>query len=42
MAALLPPHTIVATNSSTLLPGDFAAATGRPEQYCALHFANLI
>ena len=42
MAALLPPHTIVATNSATLLPRDFAAATGRPEKYCALHFANLI
>jgi 3-hydroxybutyryl-CoA dehydrogenase len=42
MAALLPPRTIVATNSSTLLPRDFAAATGRPEKYCALHFANLI
>jgi 3-hydroxybutyryl-CoA dehydrogenase len=42
MAALLPPHTIVATNSSTLLPSDFAAATGRPAKYCALHFANLI
>jgi 3-hydroxybutyryl-CoA dehydrogenase len=42
MAALLPPHTIIATNSSTLLPRDFAEATGRPEQYCALHFANLI
>jgi 3-hydroxybutyryl-CoA dehydrogenase len=42
MAALLPPRTIVATNSSTLLPREFAAATGRPEKYCALHFANLI
>lgn len=42
MATLLPPHTIIATNSSTLLPRDFAAATGRPEKYCALHFANLI
>src|SRR5262245_58202191 len=42
MAALLPPHTLVATNSSTLLPRDFAEATGRPEKYCALHFANLI
>lgn len=42
MAALLPPHTLVATNSSTLLPRDFAQATGRPEKYCALHFANLI
>ena len=42
MAALLPPHTIVATNSSTLLPRDFAQATGRPAKYCALHFANMI
>lgn len=42
MAGLLPAHTIVATNSSTLLPRDFAAATGRPDRYCALHFANMI
>jgi 3-hydroxyacyl-CoA dehydrogenase len=42
MAGLLAPHTIVATNSSTLLPRDFAEATGRPEKFCALHFANLI
>jgi len=42
MAPLLPGHTLVATNSSTLLPRDFAASTGRPAQYCALHFANLI
>ncbi len=42
MAPLLPKHTLIATNSSTLLPRDFAAASGRPAQYCALHFANLI
>lgn len=42
MAGLLPPHTLVATNSSTLLARDFAEATGRPAKYCALHFANLI
>ena len=42
MARLLPSHTILATNSSTLLPRDFAEATGRPEKFCALHFANLI
>lgn len=42
MASLLPAHTLVATNSSTLLPRDFAEASGRPEKYCALHFANLI
>ena len=38
----LPAHTLVATNSSTFLPRDFAAATGRPEKFCALHFANMI
>jgi 3-hydroxybutyryl-CoA dehydrogenase len=42
MAELLPQHTLVATNSSTLLARDFAAATGRPAKFCALHFANLI
>lgn len=42
LAGLLPAHTLIATNTSTLLPSDFAAATGRPEKYCALHFANMI
>ena len=42
MAGLLPPHTLVATNSSTLLARDFAEASGRPAKFCALHFANLI
>ena len=42
MAGLLPEHTLLATNSSTLLARDFAMATGRPEKFCALHFANLI
>lgn len=42
MAPLLAAHTLLATNSSSLLPSDFAADTGRPEKYCALHFANLI
>jgi len=42
VSGLLPEHTLLATNSSTLLPSDFAAATGRPEKFCALHFANLI
>jgi len=42
MAGLLPPHTLIATNSSTLLARDFADATGRPAKFCALHFANLI
>lgn len=42
LAGYLPPHTLLVTNSSTLLPGQFAEFTGRPEKYCALHFANLI
>ena len=39
---LLPEKTIMVTNSSTLLPSRFAEHTGRPEKYCALHFANTI
>jgi 3-hydroxybutyryl-CoA dehydrogenase len=42
MSPSLPDHTLLATNSSTLLPSTFADATGRPEKFCALHFANLI
>ena len=42
MAGLLPPHTLIATNSSTLLARDFAEASGRSAKFCALHFANLI
>ena len=38
----LPEKTLMVTNSSTLLPSRFAAHTGRPEKYCALHFANTI
>lgn len=42
MAPLLPEKTIVATNSSTLLPSAMADSTGRPEKFLALHFANNI
>lgn len=42
IAPLLPKKTIIATNSSTLLPSSFADYTGRPEKFLALHFANLI
>lgn len=42
LAAHLPERAIVVTNSSTLLPSMFAEATGRPEKYLALHFANQI
>ncbi|SFS52689.1 3-hydroxyacyl-CoA dehydrogenase [Paenibacillus sp. 453mf] len=37
-----PAHTIFASNSSTLLPSQFAEVTGRPGQFLALHFANEI
>jgi 3-hydroxyacyl-CoA dehydrogenase len=39
---LAPPKTIFATNTSTLLPSQFAKATGRPARFLALHFANEI
>ncbi len=42
MAKYLPEKTIIATNSSTMLPSAFAESTGRPEKYLALHFANEI
>lgn len=42
LAQHLPEKTIIATNSSTMLPSAFAASTGRPEKYLALHFANEI
>lgn len=41
-APLLPEKTVIATNSSTLLPSMFASYTGRPEKYLAMHFANNI
>lgn len=42
LASHLPEKAIIATNSSTLLPSMFAEATGRPQKYLALHFANEI
>lgn len=42
LAKVAPEKTIFATNSSTLLPSDFADATGRPAKFLALHFANTI
>lgn len=38
--AAAPTNTVFATNSSTLLPSDMADASGRPEKFLALHFAN--
>ncbi|AEJ43115.1 3-hydroxyacyl-CoA dehydrogenase NAD-binding protein [Alicyclobacillus acidocaldarius subsp. acidocaldarius Tc-4-1] len=42
LGKVAPAHTVFATNSSTLLPSQFAEATGRPEKFLALHFANSI
>jgi 3-hydroxyacyl-CoA dehydrogenase len=40
--AACPARTIFTTNTSTLLPSQIADATGRPERFLALHFANEI
>ncbi|ONM48823.1 3-hydroxyacyl-CoA dehydrogenase [Nocardia donostiensis] len=40
LGTLAPQRTIFATNSSTLLPSDMMEATGRPDRFLALHFAN--
>ncbi|WP_299107901.1 3-hydroxyacyl-CoA dehydrogenase [uncultured Winogradskyella sp.] len=42
LAKVAPKKTVFATNSSTLLPSQFAEVTGRPSQFLALHFANTI
>lgn len=42
LAKHIPERTVIVTNSSTLLPSSFAASTGRPEKFLALHFANEI
>ncbi len=42
LGKLAPAKTIFATNSSTLLPSSMKEATGRPDRFLALHFANQI
>lgn len=42
LAALAPAKTLFATNSSSLLPSDLKDATGRPDRFLAMHFANKI
>src|SRR5699024_9404427 len=42
LGKVAPDKTVFVTNSSTLLPSQFAQATGRPEKFLALHFANEI
>ena len=39
--ALCPERTIFTTNTSTLLPSMFAAATGRPDRFAAFHFHDI-
>jgi 3-hydroxybutyryl-CoA dehydrogenase len=36
--SICPEDTLFTTNTSTLLPSRFAAATGRPDKFAALHF----
>ncbi len=38
---LCPERTIFTTNTSLLMPSQFAAATGRPEKFAALHFHDV-
>lgn len=40
LAKVAPEKTIFATNSSTMLPSQFAEFSGRPDKLLALHFAN--
>ncbi|MFA5608434.1 MAG: 3-hydroxyacyl-CoA dehydrogenase [Leucobacter sp.] len=42
LASLAPSKTIFATNSSSLPPSDLKDATGRPDRFLAMHFANKI
>ena len=42
LSKYLPEKTVLATNSSTLLPSTFADYTGRADKYLAMHFANNI
>lgn len=42
LGKVAPEKTVFASNSSTLLPSQFAAYTGRSEKFLALHFANSI
>lgn len=42
LGKVAPEKTIFATNSSTLLPSEFAEVSGRPAKFLALHFANTI
>lgn len=38
---LCPEHTIFTTNTSSLVPSQFAAQTGRPDRFAAFHFHDI-
>jgi 3-hydroxybutyryl-CoA dehydrogenase len=40
-AVLSPSHTVFTTNTSYLMPSQFATETGRPELFCAFHFHDV-
>ncbi len=42
LADAAPEKTIFTTNSSLMVPSQYAAETGRPEKFLAMHFANPI
>lgn len=42
VAQVAPDKTVFTTNTSTLLPSAIADATGRPDKFLALHFANQV
>lgn len=39
--ALCPPHAVLTTNTSFLLPSQFAEESGRPDRFCAFHFHDV-
>lgn len=39
---LCPHHTVFTTNTSSLVPSMFADATGRPDQFAAMHFHSYV
>ncbi|RRG18450.1 3-hydroxyacyl-CoA dehydrogenase [Weissella viridescens] len=41
-AKLADPDTVIVTNSSTMMPSQFADKTGRPDKFLGYHFANEI
>ncbi|MDZ4807954.1 MAG: 3-hydroxyacyl-CoA dehydrogenase [Bacteroidota bacterium] len=40
-STLCPAHAVFTTNTSYLMPSQFAAETGRPERFCAFHFHDV-